>query len=134
MPGLIKIVLFACRWRYFIVTVSSLVLIMTPSPLAWRLCFVSIVSLRVLCGAFLFPTRFLFLNRQYLCMDLTISFHYILPLFACFFFYFSSEMVFKSWIRSKIPTDRVNSWKSLQGRWENVKGSTFYLLPDSILV
>lgn len=34
-----------------------------------------------------------------------------------------SEMAFRSWIKSRTPTDKVNSWKSLQGRWGNVKGN-----------
>lgn len=88
--------------------------------------------LEVLCGALLFPRTFLFLHRQCMCMSLIISFHEMYTNLHIFFSVFS-EMDFKSWIRSKIPTDRVNSWKNLLGRWESVKGSTFIVYLISYL-
>lgn len=43
-----------------------------------------------------------------------------------------SEMAFRSWIRSRIPIDKVNSWKTLQGRWGNVKGKcVLFLMIDT---
>lgn len=47
---------------------------------------------------------------------------YIVENWLLSFLCISAEMDFRSWIRLKIQTDSLSSWRSSLGRWENVSG------------